>query len=332
MPKRERLAGVLLLVAAFVPLLLFLYIGTFTRLMTDDYLYLGKAREVGAWQSMLYWRETWTGEYTSHLAYGLLEPMGEALPPLSLIFLAAIALPGFAFAAHRMMRHLGAEQPRAFIVFSLAALMLGASFNGFLSVHNLYWLTSVLEYSSPLPLLLTISALLIFLGGTLAKKLPFALCALALAGIAFLTAGFSEMYCVFQTVILALLLLSLIALFLLNKAQKSAKHRRFIALSAASFLGSLIGLAVHLAAPGVHYRANLPDNFGNTMNPIRDLPALIEGTVVEMVGILGHPPAFAGFMLVMAAGACVALCINSAPPPPSDHNGKLIKPAAFGGG
>ncbi len=67
--KRERLAGILLLVAAFAPLLVFLYMSQYSRMFHDDYAYLGKVQELGLWQSVLWWRGQWTSEY-SMLLFG----------------------------------------------------------------------------------------------------------------------------------------------------------------------------------------------------------------------------------------------------------------------
>ena len=72
--RKEAAGKYLLFCLALVPTLLFAYLGHFSRLMPDDYKYLGKPVEIGIWQALHYFRGTWHGGYTNFLLYGLLAP------------------------------------------------------------------------------------------------------------------------------------------------------------------------------------------------------------------------------------------------------------------
>ena len=74
MRSRHDISTIVFVLLAFVPLLLFAYLGQFSRLVADDYAYLGKALESGIWESMLFWREQWVGDYSGLLFMGVLAP------------------------------------------------------------------------------------------------------------------------------------------------------------------------------------------------------------------------------------------------------------------
>ena len=80
--RKEAAGKYLLFCLALVPALLFAYLGQFSRLMPDDYKYLGKPVEIGIWQALHYFRGTWHGGYTNFLLYGLLAPRGVEVPSI----------------------------------------------------------------------------------------------------------------------------------------------------------------------------------------------------------------------------------------------------------
>ena len=80
--RKEAAGKYLLFCLALVPTLLFAYLGHFSRLIWDDYDRLGKPIELGFWQSVQYFRDTWNGDYTNFLLFGLLAPLGAKVPSI----------------------------------------------------------------------------------------------------------------------------------------------------------------------------------------------------------------------------------------------------------
>ena len=71
----------LLLLLSLIPVGLFAYLGNFSRLMGDDYRGFAKVKELGAWDSMIHWWNTWNGSYSVNGLHGLLEPFGPPIIP-----------------------------------------------------------------------------------------------------------------------------------------------------------------------------------------------------------------------------------------------------------
>lgn len=315
MPKlvdRKTLLKVAALAVAFAPLLLFLYLGLFSRMIYDDFGYQGTALKFGPWQSMLWWREQWTGEYSNILFNALLSPLGIAAPASILPMVAAIGLPGLAWLTFRLTTLLSFKRHLFVVSVALSALMLAATFNGFISIQNLYSLASVVEYTLPFPTLLLLIALVLVVSERFRGRLALPLCMLSAATIAFITAGFSEMYMVFQTVVSVFVLASLL-LF-----GAGPRHRTYLALCGAGLLGSLASWPVQLSAPGFVFRMDNPIQFLNPAPPVREILPLIARTLEEAIFYAGQPPAFAGFMLVFAAGMVAALTLGQ--PSPIDES------------
>ena len=124
-----------------------------------------------------------------------------------------------------------------------------------------------------------------------------------MAAVGFINAGFSEMFMMFQLIFLMLLV------FCLFVFAVGSRRRTYLVFASAGLLGSLASLPVQLSAPGVIYRSSLPEFYGTLMTPIRDLPFLVSRTLDETFQRVGHQPAFAGFILVLAAGMFAALTL-----------------------
>lgn len=316
MPLRRRLSLLATLAFACAPLLMFLYMSQFSRMFHDDYAYLGKVQELGLWQSILWWRGQWTGEYSMLLFYGLLTPAGIHAPARILFIIVAIGLPAIAWTTSRLAWFLGGWRLPIAAAGGLSALMLAAAFNSFHSVQNLFSLSAAIEYSLGVPILLLCTALTMEFAGRHQRGTSLALVALLALAIAFLTAGFSEMFMVFQTVCFLFLLAGLL---LFRRDQRPA-----VLLCAAALLGSALSWIVQLTAPGNLYRIANPIEFMGSQPPDRSPLPLVVETLEVAVPRLGHPPAFAGFMLMLAAGLYTALKLRQPPAAPSARRPVLI--------
>lgn len=301
MPNNRRFPALILLALACAPLLLFAYLGYLNRLYSDDYSYLGKILESGIWESILFLRREWAGDYSNSIVFGLLTPFGASAPSFFSILIILLGLLGVSWLAARFMSSWGNFEGRNLLAVSLAALTLTAIFNGMYSAQTYLWLSATVRYTLPALLLILCFALAAEYTKRLRSGSSLRIAAIVIAAFGFINAGFSEMYMVFQLVFM----MFLVACIYLFAAR--TQRRIYLTLAIAGFLGSLAGLPVQLSAPGVAYRSSLPMNIGYQMNPIRDLPSLIITTLEEILQIAGHQQAFAGFTLILAGGTAAAL-------------------------
>ena len=306
--RKEAAGKYLLFCLALVPALLFAYLGQFSRLIWDDYDRLGKPIELGFWQSVQYFRDSWNGDYTNFLLFGLLAPLGALVPSVFPSALIVIWIAGSALLYLQVFTFLEIRRQRYLVAIALASLTVAAAINGLDSQHSFYWLTATVEYTLPPALLLICLILAAKAGGLLHTHLRLAFAALVVAAIGFIIAGFSEMYLVFQLAFLGLLIVGLI-LF-----RDLSKRRIYLVLTLAGFLGTLASVPVQLSSPGLAYRSSLSNNFGYRVEPIRDLPSLFNQTLDTTFRYTTDQAGFTGIGLLLAAGLFVTLTMYRAAP------------------
>ena len=299
---------------ALVPALLFAYLGQFSRLMPDDYKYLGKPVEIGIWQALHYFRDTWHGDYTNFLLFGLLAPLGALVPSVFPSALIVIWIAGSALLYLQVFTFLEIRRQRYFIAIALASLTVAAAINGLDTQHSFYWLSATVEYTLPPALLLICLTLMVEAAGLLHTRLRLATAALVVAAIGFVIAGFSEMYLVFQLAFLGLLIVGL-SLF-----RDLSKRRIYFVLTLAGFLGTLASVPVQLSSPGIAYRGSQDYNYGYRVEPIRDLSALLSQTLSTTFRYATVQASFTGIGLLLAAGLFVTLTMYRAAPTNSMHH------------
>ena len=304
MHRRRTILMYMALLAASLPLLVFAYSGTFSRLSPDDFGHLGKALESGAWESMRFWREQWNGDYSNLLFYGILAPFGVAVAAYFPMVIIVIGFAGLAWLMKPLCNLVSPDRQQNLLAAALAALTLTAVFHGFQNIQTLFWLSATVEYSLPSVNLIALVALAWAIAGSIPSRSSLATVALAAAIIAFINAGFSEMFMVFQILFLSLLLLGLLALL------KGPRRKPVVSLCLAGLLGSLASLPLQLSSPGIRYRASLPAQGGLPMAPIQDPAQLFARTLEESLQLASHQPAFAGFMLAFAGGMLAALALS----------------------
>ena len=296
------------LALAFLLLLQCVHQSQFIRLFADDFGYLGKALEAGTWQAMRNERARWSGDYTNFLVYGLLAPLGARVPTLvSLVFIAT-GLVGFSALIARVLTYFCLGAHRRLAAFALASLILVAYIYGAYTPETFYWLTGCVEYSLPVVVL----SICIALGAAVAKwarsRMRLSIAAMAFAAAAFIVAGLSEMYLVFQAVCL-----TAFGIYALVFA-RGQERRAYVVMVAAALAGTAASLALQMSAPGIHYRLSLPEYFGLKADRVLDLPSLIVGAAKLMPRYLTDHNAVSVFKLLAAAGLAVTLTFTQPAP------------------
>ncbi len=303
--KRSRLARLLLLAFATAPAWLFAYLGQTSRLLVDDYYNLGLTRTLGTWEAMRFVRQNWKGDYSDFLVYGLLTPLDTVAPSVFPLVIIASGIAGFGWIAWSVLAGLGVGARRRTIALALASLALAATINGFYSGQVFYWLSAAVEYSFPTIALMLGIAFAAELGQKLHSLRQMCLAGAGLAFLAFMVAGFSELHLVAQLTFASLLVVYS------RVAVTGSKRRVYSVLAVAALLGTLASLPVQLTAPGLAYRSQLPMNFGHAVQPVRDLPVLLNRALSLTLQRAGHPAGFAGFMLVAAASFFAVLAADA---------------------
>ena len=130
-PKAKKLlVDINLLAITLIPLtslLIFAYIGTFTRYISDDYYSAGSLKEFGYWGAQAYWWKIWTGRFSFVALILTVDELGlriyPILPGLSLFFW----ILSLSWAAYQLLSQVPLHR-KIFVSISLASMITWISF------------------------------------------------------------------------------------------------------------------------------------------------------------------------------------------------------------
>ena len=286
---------------AFMPTLLFGYMGHFSRPVFDDYWRIGLPLDIGIWKVMLFMREVWNGDYTNFLFQGLLAPLGSMVTSLFPLVLILAMLLGYGWLSNKILSPNITGAHRRLSAVALASLMAAATVNAYYDFEVFFWYTAAAEYSFPAALLLIGMVLSVETAQRLRGRFQHGAAAAAVVVLSFLNAGFSEAYMGFQLSFVALIAVSVFILY------RGTKRETYIILALAACLGTFASMPVQLSSPGVAFRTSLSQNFDYPIAPVRDFPHLLSDTTDLLMNHLGDESVFAGFVLTASAGLFVTL-------------------------
>jgi len=247
-----------LTIPSVIPIALHAYLGSYTRLIADDYCTLYNARTLGVFGTALFWYRTWTGVFARSLINEVLLWIGPyqmwiIVPGILLIWLTVTTL-----AMHLLLRNEFQSAERGWIALSVSSVFL---FIVLLLTpspeQSLYWWGGMSAYV--VPLILGIVFLIIFL--LIAQRAWDRRGVIAWSFIALLLAfglgGISESF----TPILMVCLASAIGWGWLEE-ELSLKQIGFWFLGSA-LMGATFALIFMITAPGNALRqANFPPSSG----------------------------------------------------------------------
>ena len=285
---------------ALLPLGLFAYLGQFSRLMSDDYCAIAVGRELGAWQGTLYWFNNWAGSYANFFLKSALAPLDILLPRFTPTVIVIVWLLGAFWLAGSVLSALGFRQRRLGAIV-IASTLVAASVNAFYSPQSFYWFAASTHYALPLALLSVYLGICAHVWRRRAgdRAVPWAI---AGAILCFITAGSSEIFVAFQLTFVTVCLLPIIAFWRRRMVQGLA-----IVLGA-GWLATLVGFLLQVNSPGLATRAAVDaDRFGHA---IRNASDLATATLSQTFQLMGHPPVFAGFMLLFGISFLVVRFSN----------------------
>ena len=298
---------------ALLPVLLFVYLGQFTRPMAwEDFCLIEIGQKQGILGGTLHWLRNWTGSYASFFIINGLAPLDTLAPPIKTTLIIALWLFGSFWLIFEGLVHLGINRRRP-LAAAAAALATAAVLNSLHSPQPLYWYAD--DYILLLPLLLMHLALWL-------RSPQSAWRLIAGAALCFIAAGASEIAVGVQLAFLTFCLLMSFAL-LPNSVRRP--HARFFG---AGWLATLAGFIIQLSTAGAAKRATtIVDTVGMPDQPLSDL---MPDAFSRTFGYLGYPPIFGGFTMLLGVGMLVMLFGYRPPalPKPSKAIG-LVLPALW---
>lgn len=301
---RPAAARWLLIGLALLPALFYAYLGHFSRMMGDDYGYLQIARDLGPLQGALYWRDNWTGHYSTTFLHGLMAPAAAMAPSLMPGMISACWLAGMAGLFWQLLAWLDVRRHRLSLALSLAGLTVAASISAIYAFMGLYFFISATQYTLPVALLTLWFALLLAVCARPRSRLGLALAGLLLAVFSFFIAGFAEMTLVVQLAFMTLLLgLLLICL-------PRPLPRPVCGLLGAGWLGALASLAAQWTAPGRLKRTEAIWEYPQ-FHPKRDLSELLRLGLRDLHELAADPEVVTGFLLLFALALMLSLGARS---------------------
>lgn len=222
-------------------LMLYAYLGTFTRYMADDYTSASVLKKEGFWGAQLYWWQNWSGRYSFTFVISLIELFGLGIVPILPTLIILLWLFSITWLCLPFLKDLKAPNFASASIF-VASVVLWLTYRSFDDYPQIvFWQTGILTYP--------ISPILFLLGVGIAVRCP--LIATRMNRLefcfwfvfAFIAGGFSETGVITQIALLAFLL---IFLSIGKKEHKS----RFSSILWSTLCGSILSLLVISLSPG----------------------------------------------------------------------------------
>ena len=288
----------LMVALALAPIVLYAYLGQFTRLISIDNCEIAAARDAGVWERHMRDYTGNGGRYSPYLFQLTLAPLDTHLTRITLTASIIVWLGGCYWLAFQGLGFLKINHSRRAPSLAIAGLTVAAAINAFFHYsfetfhHNAVFVTNVV----PIVLFTVYMALMIWMAPRLKKNLRWALGLAASGLICFIVAGFAEAHVVFQLFLLAFALLASFALL------HNPLRNRCLVVFGISGLASLVSLIVQLIGPGVAVRQAA----GLSQRSI-NLPTIVPRTLYLGLEHIMDPEVFMGFAMLMGLGLLIAL-------------------------
>ena len=207
MPRKRFVALWAMILLASVPALLIAFLGTFSRIMGDDWCYFSTALHLGGRDYFGLWMGSWNGSFTYAILHDALAPLGpEYIPPMVPAIIFALWLIGLTWLILLVQRGSRLEAKRFLIALILALLTLAAFFRGVYDWEAIYWYAASTRHSLPIGIFLIYLALSWEVGRRQHSYRRIMLFALVGAAACFVNAGLSEVHALLQVFHLTVLL------------------------------------------------------------------------------------------------------------------------------
>lgn len=303
MRRAKILAWIAALLALALPAVM-AYLGSHSRLLSDDYCIFAKSRESGAWDTLLYFWNSWTSSYTRFFLMDLAAPFDTAVASITpiaiVIFWCAVTLWVFRLLASRLQPG-DSSMP---LLFTLAFTLVGASINSFHSGQSFYWLVASIAYTLPIPIFLVCVGIALKAAEWPVRSARFVSATVAVGLIGFINAGLSEIFLMNQFVLLAGLFFG--AVMFMTKPVR----RPYTILLGMCVVSTVVSLVLQLNSPGIarrmHSQVYAELGLGSS---VRALPELLQKSLEITYEQIGHQPAFTSYVLILSLTIRVTLSL-----------------------
>jgi len=238
-------------------LLVYAYLGTFSRYYADDYCLSSMFFSNGLPKTVAILYQTWSNRYAGMILLSLSEVFGRLAIRFWLIFTLVLWVPTLAWALLQTSRLLRLNFSKWMVLVLAEVLIFFTVMESPNLFQTLLWRIGLITYTLPLVFLALLVGLI--LNGVLKARdgnqtwLNLSLGLIGCAGVAFFAGGLSETYVTMQTGLLGL------ALFCALLGARGKIRRAWLSWVGASFIGSLVAMSIVILAPGnVVRQANMP--------------------------------------------------------------------------
>lgn len=229
-----------------IPLATHIYLGSYSRLLADDFCSAAVANSQGIVRGSLYWYMNWTGRYAANFLDTLLASVGPRTIPYQTGFVVIIWFATLAFAVYQIIRD-DEREVEVLLSCLMALMVLFAVFAVIPSIgQSLYWA----QVRSGIPSLILGTAYIAMLVRRRAAATHNKRWLLVAALLTFIAAGFAETYSVVQTTVLVFALV----IGLISNHYAAPNKRSSLLPLVVGLAGSVVGGLVVFVAPGNYFR------------------------------------------------------------------------------
>jgi len=294
---RTNILTVIMALLSFIPVGLWVYLGQFTRMMSDDYCTIAIGQALGAWDGMRYWLESWSGSYTNFFLKSLIAPLDTLVPSFSSIVIVLLWLASLYILIIQLLPQRMKFGVRFALTILISNLIVVSALNAMYTPQSFFW-HAASPYMIPIIVLtLYIALCLPWIRRTYLTATSWGIIVF-INSLPIISSGSAEVMTAFQLAFFTLLL-ALVALFLESKYRRHA-----LIIFGIGWLMSLISLLLQLLSPGIQSR--LATEAQNIDRPVSGIVNIIRETIHLTFQYVGHLEAFAGFILLL----CLTLIVT----------------------
>ncbi len=265
-------AWVFLALMSLLPLLLIVYLGSHSRLASDDFCHLTAGLEFGPWENVLYWRSSLNGSYSYYLLHALAAPLDVQAPAASVAIIVAAWLFGLCKLIASGSSLLGRPKLPLAKVTIMAAVLVWLSIDGLPSQLAIFWFSAATRHTFPIAILAIALAACCAAAPWVRSRRRLASACAVFALVAFVNAGLAETFAIVQLLLLTTLPIAIYPIL------PAAAKRYSLFLGASGSAATVLALLVMMSAPGVARRLAMFDAgapFASRMSP-HLLPKTVE--------------------------------------------------------
>ena len=227
------------IIAFTTALLVFAYLGTFSRYQADDYCIAAYVRLMGFWKTQTHMYTTWANSFTTNFLLSTIVLVGPRILPV----LPALVLLFWVFTIYWFISNALPSSVHGIAILLAEMLVFFVILEAPDRYQILYWLSGMIPYLLSLVLLTFLGCITLIMAKRIINK-PDWMMYLGMGVASFFIGGFSETTVALQTGVFALALIGVWC------AYKKGIPRRVIILLGVGFVSTLLSMLVLIIAPG----------------------------------------------------------------------------------